>query len=76
MMDLEIALHQEKSRPIQANDTADLDFLSLALPYCSAVVTERIWGHLAKKARSESEFATQILTSVRDLEGLLKPSNR
>lgn len=72
---VEIALESERdeqrSREIQANDVIDVSFLSVAIPYCDIVVTERFWVHLAQRNGLDQSYDTILLTDLTELEQYL-----
>lgn len=58
-------------RPIQVNDFNDIWFLTLALPYCNIVVTEKMWTSIATRAKLDVKNNTIILSSISQLENHL-----
>ncbi len=65
---LESERDEQRSREIDANDVIDVSFLSVAIPYCDIVVTERFWVDLAKRNRLDQTYDTILLTDLADLE--------
>jgi hypothetical protein len=61
LFNLVIKRDQQLSRPIQTNDIPDVWALSLAIPYCDIVVTEKLWTSIAMK---ETNLGTQCDTIV------------
>ena len=45
----------------------DIATLSVVLPYCDVVVTERHWAHVSKQLGLDAHFRTRLLT---DFNGL------
>jgi hypothetical protein len=45
--------------------------LSVALPYCDAVITERRWAHLARASGLAARYGTDVSFGVSALEALL-----
>lgn len=64
LLDVEINLHVERNehrdRKIAPNDEIDLGFLSLAVPYCHAVVTEKFWASLVRRLKLDQKYETVI----------------
>lgn len=63
-LDVEINLHVERNehrdRKIAPNDELDISFLSMAIPYCDVVVTERFWTSLIRRMRLDVKYATCV----------------
>ncbi len=63
-LDVEINLHVERNehrdRKIAPNDEIDLGFLSLAVPYCQVVVTEKFWTALLHRTKLDAKYATRV----------------
>ena len=74
-LDVEIELATERddfwNRQIDPNDMADIGFLSVAIPYCDIVVTERFWCDLAKRKKLDQKYNTILLNDVLQLEQYL-----
>lgn len=80
MLDVEINLHVERNehrdRKIAPNDEIDLGFLSMAVPYCHAVVTEKFWVSLVSRPKLDKKYGTLIgsdLNEVLQNLGVLSP---
>lgn len=62
--DVEINLHVERNehrdRKIATNDEIDLGFLSVAVPYCQVVVTERFWTALVHRTQLDRKYDTLV----------------
>jgi len=58
-------------RAIKANDIADVWGLTLAIPYCDVVVTERMWVSIAKQSKLNIVCNTIMLSSINDLTDIL-----
>ncbi len=75
-LDIEIELATERDehwdKPIDPNDMIDVSILSIAIPYCNIVVTERFWAHLAKRKGLDEKYDTIILCDLMELEGCLE----
>lgn len=58
---------QQFQRPIPKNDFADIWFLTLAIPYCDIVITEKMWTAISRQAKLDEKCNTIILSSIKDL---------
>jgi hypothetical protein len=71
-LDVEIELvlgrNENWDKKIHINDPADISFLSVAIPYCDVVVTERFWRYLAQGSKLEQRYGTTVLADLADLE--------
>lgn len=56
----------------EGNDLNDLTALSIAIPYCDIVVTERMWTGLINQAKIGDRFATSVINNVAQLPALLQ----
>ena len=69
-LDVEINLHTERNehrdRRIQPNDEIDIGFLSLAVPYCDIVVTERFWTDLVRRKKLAVKYGTKVSWDLND----------
>ena len=54
-------------RPIDVNDINDIWALSMAIPYCDIVVTEKMWTSIARQAKLDKICDTVILPSLSEL---------
>lgn len=63
--------HRDFTHPWDQHDRTDLRALSLAVPYCDWVVTERRWAHLAKASGLSAAYATTVGSGLSALEGVL-----
>lgn len=67
-LNVEINLFVERNehhdRMIQSNDELDIGFLSIAIPYCHAVVTEKFWTSLVRRLRLDRKYSTHICTGL------------
>jgi hypothetical protein len=75
-LDVEIELFTERNehwdRQIDANDTRDIDFLSVAIPYCGVVVTELFWVSIAKRTGLDRKYGTIMLSDLAALPNYLE----
>lgn len=65
----------QKSRNIDKNDLNDIMSLSVAIPYCDVVVTEKFWTHEAKSNDLDEIYGTTIISKLAELKDVLG-SNR
>ncbi len=56
------------NRRIKRNDLYDISFLSIAIPYCDIIVTEKMFGSIAKDVKLDEIYHKVILSSIDDLE--------
>jgi len=52
--------------------TNDVTALSIAVPYCDVVITERSWAAMINDQKINRRFNTQVLHDLRELPGLLQ----
>jgi hypothetical protein len=64
--------HRNASKMWSPNDIFDIDAMSLAVPYCDIVVTEKQRWHDLRITKVESRMDTVILRSLAELPGHLK----
>jgi hypothetical protein len=71
-MDIWMNLHHlrnnDKSKKIHRNDTNDIAFLSIAVPYCDIVVCEKYWAHLLNSSGLAFKYNCIVLDSLNDLK--------
>ncbi|MHB8894136.1 MAG: hypothetical protein ACYC99_03030, partial [Candidatus Geothermincolia bacterium] len=74
-MDVEIELavlrDSQWHREVDPNDSYDIGFLCVAIPYCDIVVTERFWVHNIQRLKLHEKYRTAISSSVSEVEGLV-----
>ncbi|MFF6976234.1 hypothetical protein ACFZAV_00525 [Streptomyces sp. NPDC008343] len=61
------AAHRNRDKPWESNDIFDVDALSIAVPYCDLVVTERHACHVVRTARLPQAMNTEVVPRLRDL---------
>ena len=54
----------QKQRDIKPNDINDLMALSVAIPYCDVVVTEKFWTNLSKQVSLGSLYDTHVTANI------------
>lgn len=69
---LALQLEKQRSRDLQGNDVYDIAFLTGAIPYCQAVVTEKLWVHLSRAAGIDRRYKTIVLSSLSELRRFLE----
>jgi len=55
----------------QQHDQTDLAMLSVSVPYCDIVVTERQWCHAIRTTKLDRLFSTHVLHQLFDLKPIL-----
>lgn len=63
--------HRDFTHPWDQHDRTDLRALSLAIPYCDWVVTERRWAHMAMASGLSRSYQTQVGAGISSLERIL-----
>jgi len=61
----------DKSREIKTNDIYDLHCLSMAIPYCDIVITERSWANILNQNKIGEMYDTIIISKIEELNILL-----
>ena len=69
--ELDYDRNMQAARKIQANDLNDIMSLSIALPYCDIVITERMWRSRIVDMKLHRLRPTKVLASVKDLRKIL-----
>jgi hypothetical protein len=62
---------QSRDTRWKPNDLEDVASLSVAIPYCDVVVTEKQWYHMARRAELDRRFNTVILHDLKELAAVL-----
>ncbi|MFF5586875.1 hypothetical protein [Streptomyces hygroscopicus] len=63
---LRITRRRNKQKRWEQHDFADLLTLSVAIPYCDVVVTEKQWCHITKQARLDTKYGTLMVHKLDD----------
>jgi len=63
--------HANPQKQWEGNDLNDVMALSVAVPYCDVVVTERQWAHFVGVAKLDRRFNTTVISDLRRLPELL-----
>lgn len=59
---------QDRQKPIAPNDMIDVATLSVAVPHCDFIVTERYWANAIKKHKLDEEYGVAVFSDLRDLK--------
>jgi hypothetical protein len=70
-VDLKVELFHNVTKIWTMNAIHDIDALSLAVPYCHAVVPGREMPHLLARSRSGERCGSQIARHLNELPGML-----
>jgi hypothetical protein len=54
-------------KPWEGNDLNDVIALSIAVPYCDVVVTEKSWASLVNAAKVGKRFDTLVTRDLKDV---------
>jgi hypothetical protein len=63
--------HRNPQWAWQQHDHVDLASLSVAVPYCDIVVTERQWAHLFEVSKLDRKFDTRVISRLAQLPQIL-----
>jgi hypothetical protein len=63
-LELHSQMHNERSKPWRANDIMDIGSLSIAIPACDVVITERFWKRLAEKSNVAKLYQTRLYSDL------------
>jgi hypothetical protein len=69
--ELAVARNEDWNKGIHTNDSSDISFLSVAIPYCDIVVTEKYWRHKVRTAKLDRKYNTIVLDDLAQLESQL-----
>ncbi|MET9910354.1 hypothetical protein ABZZ74_26720 [Streptomyces sp. NPDC006476] len=61
------AAHRNREKSWEPNDVFDIDALSVAVPYCDIVVTERYASHVVNAAHLPQGMQTEVFPRLKDL---------
>ncbi len=62
--------HRDLTHPWEQHDWTDISALSVAVPYCDVVITERRWAHMIKATRLAERHKTEVGHWITALESL------
>ncbi|MFF5500536.1 hypothetical protein [Streptomyces roseolus] len=68
---LTTAAHRNRDKSWQANDIFDIDALSIAVPYCDVVVTERHSCSVLNATKVPRKAGTRVVPTLSDLITIL-----
>ncbi len=71
-IELKTAWHRNRDKRWTANDIYDIDAMSVAVPYCDVVVTEKACHHALGAAHLGERMNTALLRNLKDLPGTLE----
>ena len=60
-------------RFVKQIDEIDLGFLSLAVPYCRAVYTEKFWGNLVHRTKLDTKYGTYVGHDLSEMIPHIRP---
>lgn len=63
--------HRDLTHPWEQHDWTDISALSVAVPYCDVVITERRWAHMIEATGLAKRHATTAGQGIGALEALL-----
>jgi hypothetical protein len=69
--ELERHRHVASQKPWERQDLNDIGALSVAIPYCDIVVTERFWTDAAERSELPEKFGTVVTSDLAELTGHL-----
>lgn len=69
---LALNLNKHWDRKLKVNDTADVAFACISIPYCDVVVTEVFLQTLVTRRRIDKKYNTVVLSDLNDLLPLLE----
>jgi hypothetical protein len=68
---LVVSRNEQWDKKIKINDSMDISFLTVAIPYCDIVVTEKFLGTLIRQNNLHEKYSTQIFSDLNELESIL-----
>lgn len=75
-IEIKAAWHRNRDKKWSSNDIYDIDAMSLAVPYCDIVVTEKACHHVLKAARLGERMHTALLRRLADLPAAIEGWSR
>jgi hypothetical protein len=70
-LELHAQKHHEKSSSWRPNDSLDIGALSLAIPACDVVITERFWASLVRKRAIDRIHGTRVESDLNEIIDVL-----
>lgn len=71
-IELKTAWHRNRSKTWTADDIYDIDALSVAVPYCGIVATEKACHHVLSTVGIGERMYTALVRDLNDLPELLE----
>jgi hypothetical protein len=68
---LALSLNKHWDRKLKVNDTSDVAFASITIPYCDVVVTEVFLRTLATRRKIDKKYETVVISDLNDLLPIL-----
>jgi len=67
-VEIEIATTRDDhwNRKVDPNDMVDISVLSVAVPYCDILVTEKFWAHVVKTKHLDEKYDTFVTYELSD----------
>ena len=62
-----VSAASQSSKTLEGNDLNDVIALSIAVPYCDVVVTEKSWASLVNAAKVGKRFDTLVTRDLKDV---------
>lgn len=68
-VDCELTVYRDRqwSRSVHENDVRDIGHLAIAVPYCNAVVVERLWARAIQETRLDQKYGLAVSIDLMDL---------
>jgi|DewCreStandDraft_4_1066084.scaffolds.fasta_scaffold35254_3 hypothetical protein len=70
-IELALSLNKHWDRKLKVNDTSDVAFASISIPYCDVVVTEVFLRTLATRRKIDKKYETVVISDLNDLLPIL-----
>ena len=70
-LELHALKHREKSNPWRPNDSLDIGALSLAIPACDVVITERLWVSFIKRRAIDGMYGALVHSDLNEIVAIL-----
>ncbi len=69
---LALSLNKHWDRKLKTNDTSDIAFACISIPYCDAVVTEVFLRTLVTRQKIDKKYETIVISNLNDLLPILE----
>ena len=70
-IELALSLNKHWDRKLKVNDTSDIAFACISIPYCDVVVTEIFLRTLAMRQKIDKKYNTKVISDLNDLLPIL-----